>query len=76
MRIIEEENNKIKTIILEDGDTLEISTLKKNKEKVIVKCIDRTLHVDELSTNQIKNMKEEEIAIRTMKNYLSENKEN
>lgn len=69
MRIIEDKNKK-KTIILDDGDTLEISSLKRNKEKIIVKCLNSTLHIDELTTHHIKNMNEEEIAIQAMKDYL------
>lgn len=73
MKIIE--NDKSVTVIMEDNDVLEISTLRRNKEKVVVKCLDSVIHIDELTVNQIKEKSLEEENIKLMKDYLDKNRE-
>ena len=71
MKQIRETNNKT-TIVLEDGDTLEIIALKKNKDKLIVHCINSALHIDEVSLKEVEQLQNEKEAIRAMKKYLKE----
>ena len=75
MKIIDEKN-QVKNIVLEDDDILEISTLKRNNETIIVKCLNGILHIEELTSKQIKDKKQEEEAIKAMKDYLSKNEDN
>jgi len=71
MKLIEE--SKKVSIILDDEETVEISTMKGNNTKVVVKCIDNILHVDDLEISNIKNIIEEKNANKALENYLNEN---
>ncbi len=73
MKIINNTNNNIE-IILDDGDVLDISTLRHNKEHLIVKCINSSIHIDELAANQIKKKVLEEKEIKKMQNLLKKRK--
>lgn len=73
MKILETVDKKA-IIILDENEELEISTLKKNKEKVVIKCIDSTLHVDELSIEHLKKSGEEKKAIEAMQKFLRMNR--
>ncbi len=71
------ETDKKTTIVLEDGDVLEIVSLKGNNEKILIQCIHTSLHVDEIPLYEIEQLQEEKKAIEAMKNYLEKNeKEN
>lgn len=74
MKIIRD-SSAFTTIVLEEGDVLKVSSLKKNNENVIVKCLHSTLHIDEISTKKIHDLKNEERAIKTMEDYLREHEE-
>lgn len=69
------ETDKKTTLVLEEGDILEILTLKGNKDKLIVKCIHTALHVDEIPVKDLEQIGEEKKAIRAMKEYLEKNEE-
>ena len=73
MKIIDEEDKKVR-IILEDDDILEISSLRSNNEKVIVKCLNSSLHIDELSVSKIKEKSLEEKEIKKMLEFLKKHK--
>lgn len=74
MKQMKESNHKT-TIVLEDNDILEILTLKKNKDKIIVHCINSALHVDEVPMEELEHLKEEKKAIQEMKKYLENHEE-
>ena len=67
MKTVKDNENKM-TIVLEDNDEVEIISLKGNNQKLVVKCIDSILHIDEHSKNGFYN--EEQKAIDAMKKYL------
>ena len=69
MKIIE---GIVKEIILEDNDTIIISSMKGNKIKLQITCNSGSLQIDDIPIEKIKNIKEEEIAIKTMKEYKKE----
>lgn len=71
MKQINEKNQKT-TIILEEGDILEIKTFKEESEKVAVKCLNATLFIEELLTEDVRNMCYEKKAIESMEKYLDE----
>lgn len=73
MRIVKE-NKSASIIVLEEGDILEISSLCGNNEQIVVKCLNSSLHVDELTINQIKEKSLEEQEIEKMKKYLDNEK--
>ncbi len=68
MKIIQNKDKYV-TIFLEDNDILEIRTIK-SKENFIVKCQNTTLHIDELSSKELNNIKQEKDSIKKMKDYL------
>lgn len=62
MKII---NEKKKTnIVMENKETLEVTTLNGNHIKLTIKCLGGTLHLEE------NTITEEEKAIKTMEEYL------
>lgn len=71
MKIIKESDIK-SIIILEDNEELEIKALKGNNFKLIVKCIDSIIHIDDNLEN-LNIRLEEEKAIAAMKKYLEQN---
>lgn len=73
MKIIKDNDKKV-TIVLEDDDILEISSLQCNSEKVIVKCLDSSLHIDELAVAKIKEKSLEEKEIKKMLDFLRKDK--
>lgn len=68
MKIVNE--NKKTSIVLEDRDILEVTTLNENHTKVIIKCLGGTLHLEEENVKKIEEQKEEEKAIKAMEEYL------
>ncbi len=73
MKIINKGKNK-GVIILDDQDTLEIMSFNGNKEKIIVQCINSSLHIDNLTISTIKEKSLEEKEIMKMKKYLNDKK--
>ncbi len=69
------ETDKITTIVLDDGDVLEIISLRKGNNRVVVKCLDSVLHIDELSLEEIEQMQKEKEEINKMDKYLEEHGE-
>lgn len=53
------ESEKLTTIILEEGDILEICKRGKIKENVRVVCTSNTLKFDDITYNELVNLKEE-----------------
>lgn len=75
MKIIKNAENQ-STVILEDGDVLNVTSLQENGSKITIQCFDSILHVDEISMKEIENLKMEKEAIQAMEDYLKdENKE-
>jgi len=64
------ETDKKTTIVLENGDILEIIALKGNKDKIIVRCLDTVLYIDEITKEELEQLQEEKKAIQVMKEYL------
>lgn len=64
------ENGNMTTIILEDDDELEIVSLKRNKGKLVIKCINSILHIEEINKNDF--FDEEQKSIEAMKKYLKD----
>ncbi len=62
------------TVVLDEGDVLEVSSLQRNKEKVLIHCLNASLHIDELSTQDIKERSEEKKAIEVMEKFLNKKK--
>ena len=73
MKIVTEDKNKA-LIVLEENDILEISSLCGNNEHLLIKCLNSSLHVDELTISQIKEKSLEEKEIEKMKKILTEEK--
>lgn len=73
MRIIQENDKKV-IIILDEDETLEISSLNGNKEHFVVKCLNSSLHIDELNIKAIKEKSLEEKEIKKMENFLKRKK--
>ncbi len=70
MKILNNNENNVE-IILDENDILDISTLKRNKEHIIVKCLNSSIHVDELTIKQIKKKSIEENEIKKMESILN-----
>ena len=66
------ETEKLTTIIVEDGDVLEIMSLKKSTEKVVIKCLNSVLHIDEILIEDIKKMQMEKEEMKKMDEHLKE----
>ena len=73
MRIIKKDISNIK-IVLEENDVLEVSTLYGNRESLFIKCLDLSLHIDELAISKIKEKCVEEKEINKMKKFLNKRK--
>ena len=73
MKVIEKSEKKI-TILLEDGEEIDIVTLHGSKEKLTIKSFQSILHIDELSCSKIKEKAEEEREIKKMKDVLHKRK--
>lgn len=69
MRLIKEKDN-LTTIILEDGDILNICKMGKSKMEFCIKCFNNTFHIDEITYKQLKDLNEENKAIQNMKKYI------
>lgn len=63
------------SIIMENHDILEVTSLEKQHIKIILKCLDGTLFIEEKMTKELEYT-EEEKAIKTMQEYLKETKMN
>lgn len=70
MKIIE---GTTKEVILNDNDLLLVSTLKGNKRKICITAKNGILEIDEVPINKIDFLREEEKAIKAMKEYKKEN---
>lgn len=69
------ETDKKTTIVLEDGDCVEILALKRNRDKIVIQCINTALHIDEIPIEELEQLQEEKKAIQAMKKFLEKNKE-
>lgn len=58
-------------IILENGDELIISMIDGGL-KTIAKCVNNMIHIDDISLERIKEIKEENEAIKIMEDYLKQ----
>lgn len=72
MKIVNE--NKKTSIVLEDDDTLEVTTLNGNHTKITIRCLGGTLHLEEENVKVLEEQMEEEKAIKAMKDYLNTHK--
>lgn len=72
MKIVNE--SKKTSIVLEDKDILEVTTLNANHTKITIKCLGGTLHLEEENGKILEEQKEEEKAIKAMKEYLKTQK--
>ncbi len=68
MKIIENDNKV--HIILENNDKLEVSLLYNNKEKIMIKCLNSIIHIEELTVSEIKERSMEQNEINKMKKFL------
>ena len=71
MRILDSENGK--TVILKDGEELEVKTMSGNPLRIQIKCNDGVLLVDEITERRIKELKIEQEQTEIM-NALQEKK--
>ncbi len=70
------ETETLTTIILEEGDILEVvSSIPKNI-KIEIKCLNGTIHIDELPVEQIEQIHLENEANKAIKKYLNEDENN
>ncbi len=65
VKLIEEKNEKI--LILNEGEELRIKTLYKNKISLKVSCHDQALYVEDIIDKRIEQIKEEQIALASLK---------
>lgn len=72
MKIVNE--NKKTSVVLEDDDTLEVTTLNGNHTKITIRCLGGTLHLEEENINTLEVQNEEEKAITAMQEYLNTHK--
>ncbi len=63
------ESEKLTTIILEDGDILKICKLG-NKQRMRIVCTSHSLQINNITYEELINIKEEKKAIRAMERYL------
>lgn len=75
MRLIEG-SEKHHICILEDKDIVEVMTIRGNTQKLQMKCINNTLHIEEIPYKTIKNMNMELKEIKKIKDYFKFNKKN
>lgn len=69
MKIIEEKEKKL-TIVLDDDEEVNILTLHGSKEKLVVKCFQSSLHVDEFLLSEVKEKSLEKKEIKKMATLL------
>ena len=67
MKIIEEKN--VKTIFLDDKDSIDVRTLKKNPVTIKIECVNGCLLVDEVSSSKIKDISIEQEQLEKLKQY-------
>ena len=67
MKIIEE--NNIKTIFLDDNDSINVKTLKRNSVTIKIECVNGCLLVDEVSSSKIKDISIEQEQLEKLKQY-------
>lgn len=67
MKIIEE--NNIKTIFLDDNDSINVKTLKRNPVTIKIECVNGCLLVDEVSSSKIKDISIEQEQLEKLKQY-------
>ncbi len=67
------EGKKKTNVVLQDKEEISITALDGNI-KVIVKCLNNTLHIDEKTKEDLPVEDEEEKAIQAMKDYLKKQK--
>ncbi len=60
-------------IILEENDKVIISTMQGNKRKIIITYNNGSLEIDEVAVDKIELIKQEEEAIKVMKEYNKKN---
>lgn len=62
----------LKEIVLDENETIIVSTMKKNKIKIYISAKDGALHVDNVPISKIEQMRIEEESIKSMKEYIKE----
>ena len=67
MKIIEE--NNIKTIFLDDNDSINVKTLKRNPVTIKIEYVNGCLLVDEVSSSKIKDISIEQEQLEKLKEY-------
>lgn len=67
MKVIKD--TKKTSILLENNDIVEISSLLKKHIKITIKCLGDTLHLEE-NMEELECVNEEEKAIQAMKEYI------
>ena len=67
MKIIEEKN--VKTIFLDDKDSINVRTLKKNPVTIKIECVNGCLLVDEVSSSKIKDISIEQEQLEKLNQY-------
>ena len=72
MKIVEEKEKKI--IVLDEGDVIEVKTLKGNPLLLRVECQEGCLLVDEINIKRIKEIGIEEVELAKLKQYNQRNK--
>lgn len=63
----------VKEIILEENDVLLISALHGNRYKLKITLNQGAIEIDDVPIKRIEQIKEEEIAIKTMEKYRKQN---
>lgn len=69
-------DNKIKRIILEEGEQIEIASLKGNNTVILISFKNGSFHIDDVAVEKINKIKEEDQAIKIMQDYLEKNPHN
>ncbi len=66
------ENEKLTTIVLEDGDIIEVCKMGKKTKKILIKCLHNTLLIDELTYHELKKLNHERNALQSLNDYLKQ----
>lgn len=74
MKLIKE-NEKLTTIFLEDGEVIEICKMGKSSIRTSIKCTANTVHFDEITYKELRNLNEEKKALKALNKYLKKPKE-
>jgi len=61
------------TVILDDNDFLEVISLKNNNDKIVLKCVNSVIHIDEIPIHKINEKILDEKETKKIKKYLNYN---